>query len=45
MTFKMSSNIAVRTKNYREVIDFYTRIPGFLYRSDDSEHAIIDANP
>lgn len=45
MAFKMSSNIAVRTKNYRKATDFYTRILGFLNRSDDPEHAIIDAKP
>lgn len=45
MTFKMSSNIAVRTKNYREAIDFYTRVLGFANRSNDPEHAQLEASP
>ena len=43
--FRMSSNIAVRTKNYKQAIDFYSRILGFPNRSDDPEHANLDAHP
>jgi catechol 2,3-dioxygenase-like lactoylglutathione lyase family enzyme len=45
MAFKMSSNIAVRTKNYREATEFYTRVLGFPNRSDNPEHANLDASP
>lgn len=45
MKFKMSSNMAVRSKNYRKAIDFYTRVLGFTNRSDDPEHSVLDASP
>lgn len=45
MRFKMSSNIAVRTKLYTEAVDFYTRVLGFEDRSDTSDLADLDADP
>jgi predicted enzyme related to lactoylglutathione lyase len=45
MKIKMSSNIAVRAKDYKAVIDFYTQVLGFTNRSKDPEHAVLDAQP
>jgi len=45
MKFKMSSNVAVRTRDYQKAIDFYTGVLGFTNRSNDPEHAVIDAPP
>jgi catechol 2,3-dioxygenase-like lactoylglutathione lyase family enzyme len=45
MRFKMSPNIAVRTKRYSEALSFYTTVLGFENRSVSSELADLDANP
>jgi len=45
MRFKMSPNIAVRTRHFTEAVDFYTKVIGFENRSDDPELADLDANP
>ena len=45
MRFKMSPNIAVRTRHFTEAVDFYTKVIGFENRSDDQELADLDANP
>ncbi len=39
MRFKMSPNIAVRTRHFTEAVDFYTKVIGFENRSDDPELA------
>jgi catechol 2,3-dioxygenase-like lactoylglutathione lyase family enzyme len=45
MTFKMSPNVAVRTKNFAEAVEFYSNVIGFVDRSSDPELADFDANP
>jgi predicted enzyme related to lactoylglutathione lyase len=43
--FRMSPNIAVRTQNLADAVDFYTTVLGFENRSDDPELADLDASP
>ncbi len=43
--FKMSSNIAVRHKNFSEAVDFYSNVIGFKNRSSDPDLAEFDADP
>ena len=45
MIFKMSPNIAVRTRRLSEAVDFYTNVLGFKNRSDDPALADLDASP
>jgi catechol 2,3-dioxygenase-like lactoylglutathione lyase family enzyme len=45
MKFKMSPNVAVRTKEFAEAVEFYTNILGFVDRSSDPELADLDADP
>lgn len=45
MTFKMSPNVAVRTRRFSEAIDFYTKVLGFQNRSDNPDLADLDASP
>ncbi len=45
MKYRMSPNIAVRTRHFAEAVDFYTKVIGFENRSDDPELADLDANP
>ena len=45
MTFRMSPNVAVRTQQVAEALDFYTNILGFQNRSGDPELAGLDASP
>ena len=45
MTFRMSPNVAVRTRNYSEAVDFYTKVLGFQDRSDNPQLADLDASP
>lgn len=45
MKFKMSPNIAVRTKKFPEAVEFYTTVFGFEDRSTDPELADLDADP
>jgi catechol 2,3-dioxygenase-like lactoylglutathione lyase family enzyme len=45
MTFKMSPNVAVRTRTFSEAVDFYTTVLGFQNRSDDPDLADLDASP
>lgn len=45
MKFRMSPNIAIRTSNLQEAVDFYTQVIGFNDRSDDPELADMDAHP
>ncbi|MGD8793260.1 MAG: VOC family protein [Anaerolineae bacterium] len=45
MTFEMSPNVAVRTRNFSEAVDFYTNVLGFQNRSDSPDLADLDASP
>lgn len=45
MKFRMSPNVAVRTKQISDAVDFYQNILGFANRSNDPELANLDANP
>ena len=45
MKFRMSSNVAVRTKNMTKALDFYSRVLGFPIRSDNPALADLDAFP
>jgi len=45
MKFKMSPNVAVRTKKFSEAVDFYTKVLGFADRSNDPELADLEADP
>ena len=45
MTFKMSPNVAVRTRRFSEAAHFYTNVLGFQDRSDDPQLADLDAGP
>jgi predicted enzyme related to lactoylglutathione lyase len=45
MRFRMSANVAVRTKVMPQAVDFYTKIFGFENRSENPEVADLDANP
>jgi catechol 2,3-dioxygenase-like lactoylglutathione lyase family enzyme len=40
MSFRMSSNVAVRTGRFSEAVDFYTNVLGFRNRSDDPDLAV-----
>jgi len=45
MIFRMSPNMAVRTRRLREAVEFYTNVLGFENRSDDPELADLDVGP
>jgi predicted enzyme related to lactoylglutathione lyase len=45
MEFKMSTNVAVRTRRVAEAVAFYTNVLGFKNRSKDPALADLDANP
>jgi len=45
MKFKMSPNVAVRTKEFAKAVEYYTNILGFVDRSSDPELADLDADP
>jgi catechol 2,3-dioxygenase-like lactoylglutathione lyase family enzyme len=45
MTYKMSPNVAVRTRRFSEAVDFYTNVLGFKDRSDDPQLADLEAGP
>ena len=45
MKYRMSPNIAVRTHQFPEAVDFYTRVIGFYDRSENPELADLDAKP
>lgn len=45
MKFKMSPNVAVRTKKFSEAVEFYKTVLGFDDRSSDPELADFDADP
>jgi catechol 2,3-dioxygenase-like lactoylglutathione lyase family enzyme len=41
----MSPNIAIRTSQFSDAVNFYTKVIGFENRSEDPELADLDANP
>ncbi len=45
MRFRMSPNVAIRTSQFSDAVDFYTKVIGFDNRSEDPELADLDANP
>ncbi len=45
MAFKMSPNVAVRTRRFSEAVDFYTNVLGFQNRSHVPDLADLDASP
>jgi catechol 2,3-dioxygenase-like lactoylglutathione lyase family enzyme len=45
MKFRMSPNVAVRTKKVSEAIHFYSQVLGFRIRPNKSAYTDIDANP
>ena len=45
MNYKMSPNVAVRTKHFTEAVEFYANVLGFPNRSDDPDLGDHDANP
>lgn len=45
MKIKMSPNIAVRTDRFDEAVEFYSRVIGFVNRSDDPDLGDFDASP
>lgn len=45
MKFRMSPNVAVRTKHFGRAHEFYTSVLGFKNRSDDPDLADLDAQP
>ena len=45
MKFKMSTNIAVRTVQFSEAVNFYSKVLGFPNRSKNAELADLDADP
>jgi hypothetical protein len=45
MEFKMSPNIAVRTSQFSEAMNFYSDVLGFANRSKDPELGDFDAHP
>jgi catechol 2,3-dioxygenase-like lactoylglutathione lyase family enzyme len=45
MKVKMSSNIAVRTKNSLEAVEFYSEVLGFKPRPENQTHTDLDATP
>ena len=45
MKFRMSPNMAVRTKKFSEAVEFYTTVLGFKDRANDPELADLDADP
>ena len=45
MKYRMSPNIAVRTQQFSEAVDLYTRVIGFYDRSENPELADLDAKP
>lgn len=45
MKFQMSQNIAVKTKNIKKAVDFYTKVIGFSNRSNNPDVAELNASP
>ena len=45
MKFRMSPNVAVRTANMSDAVNFYTKVLGFNDRSNDPQLADLDAEP
>ena len=45
MKLKMSPNVAVRTDRYQEALEFYSKVFGFVNRSEDPDLGDFDAAP
>ncbi len=45
MKYRMSPNVAVRTKRFADAVDFYSNVLGFANRSSDPALGDHDANP
>lgn len=45
MIFRMSPNVAVRTRRLSEAVQFYTNVLGYENRTDDQDLADLDAGP
>jgi len=45
MKFRMSTNVAVRTQQVQNAVDFYSKVLGFPNRSLNPDEAGLDANP
>ncbi len=45
MRFRMSPDITIRTSQFSDAVNFYTKQIGFENRSDDPKLADLDANP
>jgi predicted enzyme related to lactoylglutathione lyase len=45
MKFRMSPNVAVRTQQFDDAVEFYTNVLGFQDRSDEPQLADLDASP
>ncbi len=45
MKFRMSPNVAVRTKRFADAVDFYSNVLGFANRSSDPALGDHDAKP
>ena len=45
MKFRMSPNVAVRTEQVSDAVEFYSTVLGFTNRSTSPDQADLDANP
>jgi predicted enzyme related to lactoylglutathione lyase len=45
MKFRMSPNVAVRTQQVSDAVEFYSKVLGFTNRSTNPEQCDLDANP
>ena len=45
MKFRMSPNVAVRTRQVADAVEFYSQVLGFPDRSSDPDQADLDASP
>jgi len=45
MKFKISPNVAVRTKKFSQAVEFYTTVLGFIDRSTNPKLADLKADP
>jgi catechol 2,3-dioxygenase-like lactoylglutathione lyase family enzyme len=45
MKFRISPNVAVRTRQVADAVEFYSQVLGFPDRSSDPDQADLDASP
>ncbi len=45
MRFRMSPNVAIRTSQFSDTVDFYTKVISLDNRSEDPDLADLDASP